>query len=40
MLGCGDMWGCDMGLGAMCCWDKGDWGTMWGEAGTMFIGDP
>ena len=35
------MWGCDMGLGAMgCCCDKGDWGTMWGEAGTMFIGDP
>jgi len=40
MLGWGDMWGWDMGLAAGCCVDRGDWGTVWGEAGTMFIGDP
>jgi len=40
MLGWGEWWCWDMGEGtAMPCCDKGDWGTMCGEGGTVFKGE-
>lgn len=39
MLGWGDMCEWDMGEGAMACWDMGDWGTMWGDWGTVLKGE-